>query len=75
MRQVLSISLPSPEVKQFKRHAKTRGYTSMSSYVYELLKADTHLISEEDLLKSIKEGRKAYSKNKCLKIKSLADLL
>ena len=75
MRQVLSISLPAPEVKQFKRRAKTRGYSSMSSYVHELLKADAHLISEKELLKTIREGQKEYENGTCLEIKSLADLL
>jgi len=75
MRQVLSISLPATEVKQLKRRAKARGYTSVSSYVHELLKADTHLISEAELLAAVKEAQKEYDEGRCVTANSIADLL
>lgn len=75
MRQVLSLSLPTTDVRQVKILAKKRGYNSVSSYVKYLLKADKDLISETELLKTIREARKEYRVGKSIKAKSLADLV
>ncbi|TSC84356.1 MAG: Uncharacterized protein G01um101413_651 [Parcubacteria group bacterium Gr01-1014_13] len=75
MRQVLSLSLPITDVRQIKTFAKKRGYSSVSSYVKYLLKADEDLISETELLKTVKHARKEYRAGKSIKAKSLADLV
>lgn len=75
MRQVLSLSLPTTDVRQIKNFAKKRGYSSVSSYVKYLLKADDDLISETELLKTVKHARKEYRAGKSIKAKSLADLV
>ena len=75
MRQVLSLSLPTTDVRQVKTLARKRGYSSVSSYVKYLLKADEDLISETDLLKTVRQARKEYRAGKSIKAKSLADLV
>ena len=75
MRQVLSLSLSSLDISQMKSTAKKRGYESISSYIKDLLKADVNLISETELLKTVKEARKEYKEGKSIKAKSIADLL
>ena len=75
MRQVLSLSMPTADVRQIKNFAKKRGYSSVSSYVKYLLKVDEDLISETELLKMAREARKEYRAGKSIKAKSLADLV
>ncbi|HLC70064.1 MAG TPA: hypothetical protein VJH75_03400 [Patescibacteria group bacterium] len=75
MRQILSISLPSTDVKLIKKHAKNRGYDSISAYIQHLYKEDADLITEAELLKSVREARKEYRTGKTITAKSLADLV
>ncbi len=75
MRQVVSLSLPTTEVKQIKYIANKRGYASVSSYVKYLLEADKDLISETELLQATSRARKEYNNGQSIKAKSIADLL
>lgn len=75
MRQVLSLSLPPQTTKEIKKNAKERGFASVSGYVKYLFELDKDLISEKELLISVKEARKDYAKGKTVKAKSLTDLL
>ncbi|OGH68596.1 MAG: hypothetical protein A3I29_03320 [Candidatus Magasanikbacteria bacterium RIFCSPLOWO2_02_FULL_44_11] len=75
MRQVLSLSLPATGVRQLKSISKKRGFGSVSSYVKHLVKEDANLISEADLLKSVRASRKEYRAGKAVKAKSLANLV
>lgn len=75
MRQVLSLSLPTTDIRQIKTFAKKRGYSSVSSYVKYLLKADEDLISETELLKMVRKADKEYQAGKSIKARSIADLL
>lgn len=75
MRQVLSLSLPTTEVRQIKILAKKRGYDTVSAYVKCLLQADENLISETELLKTARAARREYRAGKSLKAKSLMGLL
>lgn len=75
MRQVVSLSLPTTEVKQIKYIAHKRGYTSVSSYVKYLLQADKDLISETKILQAAKSARKEYQMGRSIKAKSISDLL
>lgn len=75
MRQVLSLSLPEETTKELKRSAKQRGFKSVSSYVKYLFYLDKDLISETELLDSVKLARKEYMEGKAVKVKSLAELL
>lgn len=76
MRQVLSISLPGDMIKTIKQRVKNEGFNSVSEYFKYLFKMDTEdIISEEELLKDIKQARKEYKEGKTIKADSLADLL
>ncbi|MFH0857776.1 MAG: hypothetical protein V1848_03450 [Candidatus Magasanikbacteria bacterium] len=75
MRQVLSLSFPEQMTKEIKQVAKQRGFVSASSYVKYLFESDRDLISEEELLDSIKQAEKDYKSGKCVKAKSVADLI
>jgi Arc/MetJ-type ribon-helix-helix transcriptional regulator len=75
MRQILSLSLPEQTTKELKKIAKQRGFDSVSSYVKYLFYLDKDLISETELLSSIKSARKEYKEGKIIKAKSLAELV
>lgn len=75
MRQVLSLSLPPQTTVEIKKSAKQRGFDSVSGYVKYLFDLDKDLISETELLGSIKSARKEYKEGKAIKAKSLADLV
>ncbi len=75
MRQVLSVSLPATDIRQIKKIAQKRGYNSVSSYIKYLFKENSDLISEAELLKTVRAARKEYHTGKSIKAKSLADLL
>ena len=76
MRQVLSISLPGNTINTIKKRVKNGGFNSISEYFKYLFKMDTEdIISEEELIKDIKQARKEYKEGKTIKADSLADLL
>ncbi len=75
MRQVLSLSLPATDVRQIKSLAEKRGYPSVSSYVKYLFQSDKDLISETELLKSVRAARKEYRQGRSVQAKSMADLV
>ena len=55
MRQVLSLSLPQQMTKEIKKNAKQRGFASVSGYVKYLFELDKNLISEKELIDSVRE--------------------
>ncbi len=75
MRQVLSLSLPPQSNREIKNLAKKRGFTSVSGYIKYLIELDKNLISEEELLTSIKQSRKEYKAGKTVKAKSISELV
>lgn len=75
MRQVLSISLPQQTTKKIKTLSKKRGFNTVSGYIKYLIESDQGLISETELLKSVREARKEYKAGKAIKIESISDLL
>ncbi|MDA3840284.1 MAG: hypothetical protein PF572_04290 [Patescibacteria group bacterium] len=75
MRQILSLSLPQEETKELKKNAKERGFSSVSAYVKYLFELDKDLISEKELLSSVKEARDDYEQGKTIKAKSLIEIL
>jgi|AntAceMinimDraft_17_1070374.scaffolds.fasta_scaffold36179_2 Arc/MetJ-type ribon-helix-helix transcriptional regulator len=75
MRQVLSLSFPEKTTKEVKILAKKRGFASLSSYIKYLVELDKDLISETELLKSIRESRKEYREGKSIKVESIAELI
>ncbi len=75
MRQVLSLSLPSKTARKIKSLSKERGYGSVSSYIKHLVELDEDLISEREILLSIKQARAEYKKGETISAKSIADLL
>ena len=75
MRQVLSLSFPEKTTKEVKILAKERGFASLSSYIKYLVELDKDLISETELLKSIRESRKEYREGKSIKVESIAELI
>lgn len=75
MRQVLSLSLPQQTTIEIKKSAKQRGFTSVSGYIKYLFDLDQDLISETELLNSIKSARQEYKEGRAIKAKSLIDLV
>jgi len=75
MRQVLSISLPSQTMATIKQKTKKRGFESVSEYIKHLLALDEDLISEEKLLKSVRQARVEYKNGQTIKANSIAELL
>lgn len=75
MRQVLSISLPSQTMATIKQKTKKRGFESVSEYIKHLLALDEDLISENELLKSVRQARLEYNNGKAIKANSMTDLL
>ncbi|MBU0619814.1 MAG: hypothetical protein V1768_01180 [Patescibacteria group bacterium] len=75
MRQVLSISLPSETIQSIKTKVMQRGFNSVSSYIKHLLFEDNNLISEQELIRSVKQACYDYEHGKTIKAKSLANLL
>ena len=75
MRQVLSLSLPEPMIKEIKNRTKNRGFASVSDYIKTLVTSDQNLISADELLVMAQEAEQEYKTGQTIKAKSLADLL
>lgn len=75
MRQILSISLPEKEVRRVKAKAKERGFKNFSAYISHLISEDTHVITEKELLKMVRQADKDYAAGKVKELKSLKDLV
>ncbi|MCK4553901.1 hypothetical protein KAU19_02980 [Candidatus Parcubacteria bacterium] len=75
MRQVLSVSLPGQTIQLIKKRVKKQKFDSVSSYIKHLLEIDQNLISEDELLRSVKQARLEYRQGKTIKAKSMADFL
>ena len=75
MRQVLTISLPTTVRSHVKTLAASRGFQSVSTYIQYLINLDRELISEAELLASVREARREYKAGKTVRAKSLADLV
>lgn len=75
MRQVISISLPPQRATQVQRLAVRRGYHTVSNYIAHLIQDDANLISEEQLLRSVKQARAEYRMGKVIHAKSLDELI
>ena len=75
MRQVLTISLPTTVRSHVKTLAASRGFRSVSTYIQYLINLDRELISEAELLASVREARREYKTGKTVRAKSLADLV
>jgi Arc/MetJ-type ribon-helix-helix transcriptional regulator len=75
MREVLSLSLPKRSSEEIKKLSKKRGFKSVSEYIKYLVDLDTNLISDLELLKSVKAARQEYKKGDTIKANSIADLV
>ena len=75
MRQVLSLSLPMQSTKEIKSLSKKRGFDTVSGYVKHLVEMDKDLISDEELMKCVRQGRKEYKEGKCIKANSLSEAI
>ena len=75
MRKVVSLSLSTKQATQVRRLAQQRGYANLSSYIAHLIHSDADLISEEELLQSVKQARSEYKKGKVIHAQSLDELL
>ena len=75
MRQVISLSLPPETTKEVKSLSKTRGFSSVSGYIKYLIELDKDLISEKNLLDSVKQARKDYKEGKTVVAKSISELV
>jgi Arc/MetJ-type ribon-helix-helix transcriptional regulator len=75
MRQILSLSLPANISRQVKTRVKARGFDSISSYIKYLVIQDSDLISENELMRTIKQSRLEHKKGQSVKADSIADLV
>jgi len=75
MRHVLSLSLPEDMANDIKKSAKKRGFASVSAYIKYLFGLDQDLISETELLKTVKDARSEYKKGKSVQADSISDFL
>lgn len=64
MRSVLSLSIPPKKLALLKKRAKDEGMT-ISAYVIHKIDEEEHMISEEELLVDIRQGRKDFKEGKC----------
>lgn len=76
MRVILSISMPEKEKKKIEERARAMGKT-VSGYVLYAVKMeqDSDLISEDELVKSLREAEKEYKTGKMRTVKSLDELM
>lgn len=63
MRSVLSISIPPKKLAALKKMAKTEGMT-ISAYVIHVLDQEEAMISEDELLRDIRQNRKDIAAGK-----------
>ncbi|HKK54453.1 MAG TPA: hypothetical protein VJ926_02960 [Patescibacteria group bacterium] len=75
MRQVLSLSLPKQSSEKIKKLSKKRGFKSVSEYIKYLIDLDSNLISDAELLKSVKTAHQEYKTGNTIKANSIADLI
>jgi len=75
MRKVLSISIPDSLERDVRKRIKKRGFSSVSEYVSNLLRADEDLISEKELLEDIGKGEEDYEKGNVIRGKRLSDFI
>jgi metal-responsive CopG/Arc/MetJ family transcriptional regulator len=75
MRQVISLSFAENIAKEVKILSKKSGYFSVSKYIQDLVEMDKEIISEQELLSSIKQSRQEYKKGKAITAKSMAELI
>ncbi len=76
MRQVISISLPGSLIREIKKSSSKRGFSSLSAYFRHLYEGDAgDLISEAELLETVRLSRSEYKNGKILSAGSLVDLI
>lgn len=75
MRQIISLSLPATQATTMRKLSAQRGYKNVSQYIANLIAIDADLITEAELLRSIKQARAEYKKGTVVRAKSLDELL
>lgn len=75
MRSVLSLSLDNKTILKVKKQSKRCGFNNVSQYIRKLIDTHDDIITEDELLESMKEAEKEYKEGKTIKAKSLAELL
>lgn len=75
MRQIISLSLPTKQAVTMRKLTTQRGYKNVSQYITNLITMDADLITEAELLQSVKQARAEYKKGKVVQAKSLDELL
>ncbi len=75
MRQIISFSLPAPEVQFINKQVKLRNFKSKSDYLRHLLSLEQDMITETDLLRYAKEARAEHQTGKTKRLSSLKDLI
>ena len=75
MRDVLTLSIPNKTKELIKKKAQKSGFANVSHYIQFLIRQDDEVISEEELLKSVKEAQKEYDAGIAIKAKSMSDFI
>jgi len=75
MRQIVSLSLSKKQVAALRKLSVQRGYKNVSQYVADLIDMDSDVITEAELLRSVKEADAEYKAGKAIHANSLLELL
>ncbi len=75
MRQIISFSLPTPEVQFINKQVKLRNFKSKSDYLRHLLSLEQGMINETDLLHYVKEAHTEHQAGKTKRLNSLEELM
>jgi hypothetical protein len=75
MREILTLSMPGKTKKLIRKRAKANGFKSVSAYIQCLVTQEDDLISEEELLKTVRQAQKEYKEGKAIEADSLRDFL
>ncbi len=74
MRGILTASLPPEVIAHIRSKAKKKG-VSISQLILHLFHLEKDMISEEELLASLKEAEKEHRQGKTRRVHSLRDLM
>lgn len=74
MPQILRLPLPKKSIEEIKKLSKKRGFKSVSEYIKYLVDLDSTLISDTELLNSVKAARQEYKTGNTIKANSIAIL-
>ncbi|MBT4722325.1 hypothetical protein HN958_04845 [Candidatus Falkowbacteria bacterium] len=67
--------MPGKTKKLIQTRSKASGFNSVSAYIQFLVSQEDDLISEDELLRTVKQAQKEYEEGKAIDADSLRDFL